>query len=54
MFRKGIEISFLVSIILNYLFPKTMFADFFVLLCYSRSKLKPELTESGGLRIYVA
>ena len=33
MFRKGIEILiYLVSIILSYQFPKTMFADFFVLI----------------------
>ena len=32
MFRKGIEILIFVSIILNYQFPKTMFADLFVLI----------------------
>ena len=32
MFRKGIEILHLVLIILNYQLPKTMIADFFVLI----------------------
>ena len=33
MFRKGIEILiYLVSIILSYQFPKTMFADIFVMI----------------------